>query len=288
MPKGRAAPLRPDRPGVRLVSARRRRRPTDDGPIWMVNLMAHRERADYGDGAGDLTGEEADRRYAEAIPLQEIGAEVVFFADVESQLLGDTPRWDQVGVVRYPSRRAFIDMQRRDDFKAAHQHKEAALAETIVIAGVPIASPPLPDDAPAWDAVPHPPTDEDPAVMVLHVLKYKDDERRGRDGELHGPRRAGGGAARRAGGGVVRGRGDDRGRRAPVAPGPVQRLPEQGGVHGGGVRPGAPRGAARPSGGCHRGHLHDDPAPADRPPGRVGRAVRLGPPLGQATGPVPG
>ena len=152
--------------------------PDEDGPIWMVNLMVHRERADYGDGSDTLTGDEADQRYAEAIPLEEIGAEVVFHADVESQLLGDAPRWDKVGVVRYPSRRAFIDMQRRDDFKAAHEHKEAALAETIVIAGVPIASPPLPDDAPAWDAVPHPPTEEDGAVMVLHVLKYKDDERR--------------------------------------------------------------------------------------------------------------
>src|SRR5687768_9246359 len=30
--------------------------PEDDGPIWMVNLMAHRERADYGDGASDLSG----------------------------------------------------------------------------------------------------------------------------------------------------------------------------------------------------------------------------------------
>jgi hypothetical protein len=152
--------------------------PDEDGPIWMVNLMAHRERADYGDGGGTITGDEADQRYFEAVPLEEIGAQVVFYADVESQLLGDAPRWDKVGVVRYPSRRAFIDMQRRDDFKAAHQHKEAALAETIVIAGVPIATPPLPDDAPAWDAVPHPPTEEDGAVVVLHVLKYKDDERR--------------------------------------------------------------------------------------------------------------
>jgi hypothetical protein len=152
--------------------------PDEDGPIWMVNLMAHRERADYGDGGGTVTGDEADQRYFEAVPLEEIGAQVVFYADVESQLLGDAPRWDKVGVVRYPSRRAFIDMQRRDDFKAAHQHKEAALAETIVIAGVPIATPPLPDDAPAWDAVPHPPTEEDGAVVVLHVLKYKDDERR--------------------------------------------------------------------------------------------------------------
>lgn len=152
----------------------------EDGPIWMVNLMCHRAVADYGArGEQGVTGAEADQRYAEQIPLAEVGAEVVFVADVDAQLLGDAPRWDQVGVVRYPSRRAFIEMQRRDDFRAAHAHKQAALEHTIVIAGTPIASPPLPDDAPSWDAVAHPPTDEDPAVVVLHVLRYEDDERRG-------------------------------------------------------------------------------------------------------------
>jgi hypothetical protein len=155
------------------------RAPEDDGPIWMVNLIHYRERADYGDGGAAVSGAEADARYAESIPLQEIGAEAVFWGEVDSQLLGDEPRWDRVGVVKYPSRRAFIEMQKRDDFKAAHEHKDAAIESTIVIAGVPIGSPPLPDDAPAWDAVPHPPTDEDPDVMVLHVLRYKDDERRG-------------------------------------------------------------------------------------------------------------
>jgi hypothetical protein len=69
-------------------------------------------------------------------------------------------------------------MQRRDDFKDAHEHKDAALAATIVIAGVPIDSPPLPADAPSWGEVPHPPTDDDGDVMVVHILKYKDDERR--------------------------------------------------------------------------------------------------------------
>ncbi|MGH9275802.1 MAG: DUF1330 domain-containing protein, partial [Acidimicrobiales bacterium] len=153
--------------------------PEDDGPIWMVNLIKYRERADYGDGAdAGVSGAEADARYAERIPLEEIGAQVVFWGDVDAQLLGAEPRWDRVGVVRYPSRRAFLAMQQRDDFREAHQHKKAALESTIVIAGVPIESPPLPDDAPAWDAVPHPPTDDDPDVMVLHVLKYKDDERR--------------------------------------------------------------------------------------------------------------
>jgi hypothetical protein len=152
--------------------------PEDDGPIWMVNLIHYKEQADYGDGPAGVTGAEADARYAEAIPLDEIGAEIVFVGDVDAQLLGDAPSWDRVAVVRYPSRRAFIGMQQRDDFKAAHEHKEAALDHTIVIAGVPIASPRLPDDAPSWEEVPHPATDDDPDVMVLHVLKYKDGDRR--------------------------------------------------------------------------------------------------------------
>jgi hypothetical protein len=144
----------------------------------MVNLIQYRERADYGHGPSDVSGAEADARYAETIPLDQIGAEVAFWGEVESQLLGDEPRWDRIGVVRYPSRRTFIEMQQRDDFKAAHDHKDAAIESTIVIAGVPIASPPLPTDAPSWDEVPHPPSDDDGDVMVLHVLKYKDDDRR--------------------------------------------------------------------------------------------------------------
>lgn len=116
--------------------------PEDDGPIWMVSLLGH--------------GAEA-----------ETGGEVVFLADVDAQLLGDTPRWDKVAVVRYPSRRAAIEVLER-----------AALEHTIVIAATPITSPPLPDDAPSWDAVDHPPSDDDPSVVVLHVLRYKDDDRR--------------------------------------------------------------------------------------------------------------
>ena len=154
--------------------------PEDDGPIWLVSLMCHRAIADYGDADGaPVSGREADGRYAAALPLQDIGAEVVFVADVESQLLGDEPRWDRVAVVRYPTRRAFVEMQQREDFPEAHRHKDAALERGIVIVGRPIATPPLPDDAPSWDEVPHPPTDDDASVVVLHVLKYKDDERRG-------------------------------------------------------------------------------------------------------------
>lgn len=146
--------------------------PAEDGPVWMVNLMRYREQADYGDARSPaVSGKEADDIYAPLESLAGVGAEVVLFADVESQLLGHTPAWDRVAVVKYPTRRSFIEMQRRADFAAAHVHKDAGMAETIVIGGLPMPSPALPADAPDWTEVPHPPTDDDPAVVVLHVLR---------------------------------------------------------------------------------------------------------------------
>ncbi|MFP5322866.1 MAG: hypothetical protein ACLGIC_13620 [Acidimicrobiia bacterium] len=125
--------------GLRLATTP----PEDDGPIWMVNLMAYRERAVYDGAESDVSGREADDRYAPVEVLADIGAQVAFVADVEDQLLGESPRWDRVGIVRYPTRRSFIDMQSRDDFRAKHVHKEAGMAETIVAGCVPVG--PAPD-----------------------------------------------------------------------------------------------------------------------------------------------
>ena len=58
--------------------------PDDDGPIWMVNLMRYRDHAVYADGREtDLSGREADDRYAPFGPFRTVGAELVFLADVE-------------------------------------------------------------------------------------------------------------------------------------------------------------------------------------------------------------
>ncbi|MEI8238768.1 MAG: hypothetical protein WCI22_05060 [Actinomycetota bacterium] len=161
--------------GMRLATTS----PEDDGPIWMVNLMSYRDKADYADGrASNVSGKEADDRYAPLGPLAAIGAEPVFFADVDTQFLNDTPKWDRVGIVKYPSRRSFIEMQNRPDFKELHAHKEAGMSSTIVAGCLPMPIPLVPDDAPTWAEVPHPPTAEDPYVVVVHVIKFNDDERR--------------------------------------------------------------------------------------------------------------
>jgi hypothetical protein len=153
------------------------RSPDDDGPIWMVNLMRYRERAVYADGSDEgRSGREADDEYAPVDVLTDIGADISFLAEVETQALGTGPAWDRVAVVRYPTRRAFIDMQSRSDFRERHVHKEAGMAATIVMGCVPMTVPALPEgiEEVDWAAVPHPPTDDDGPLMVIHVLSFHD------------------------------------------------------------------------------------------------------------------
>ncbi|MCX6520799.1 MAG: hypothetical protein NTZ21_09070 [Actinobacteria bacterium] len=106
--------------------------PDEDGPVLMVNYMKYRERAAYKDGSdGGRSGMEADDEYAPTEVLSDIGAVVAFFGDVTDPA---GTGWDRIGIVQYPTRRAFIDMQSRRDFREKHQHKEAGMDHTIVFA----------------------------------------------------------------------------------------------------------------------------------------------------------
>jgi hypothetical protein len=113
--------------------------PEDDGPFWALNLMKYRDVADYGDGGTSArTGREADDEYTPLGPLAAVGASVAFAADVERIVAGDGVAWDRIGIVRYPSRRKFFEMQQRDDFKSKHVHKDAGMEFTIVMSCLPV------------------------------------------------------------------------------------------------------------------------------------------------------
>jgi uncharacterized protein (DUF1330 family) len=153
--------------------------PQDDGPVWMVNLMKYRDGAQYADGRQTtISGQEADDLYTPIDILSDIGAEPVFFGDVDQQLLGDSPIWDRVAVVKYPTHTSFIDMQSRSDFQESHQYKDAGMEQTIVIGCEPMPYPEPPEGTvwPDWADVPHPPTEQDGPVMVVHVLRFDDPE----------------------------------------------------------------------------------------------------------------
>ncbi len=111
------------------------RPPEEDGPIYMVNLMKYHEVAQYLDGEGvgkEISGKEADDRYNPSSVLNKIGADVVFYGDVVSNNKG-TEDWDRIGIVRYATRKSFIDMQSRSDFGEKHVHKAAGMARTTLV-----------------------------------------------------------------------------------------------------------------------------------------------------------
>ena len=146
-------------PNFEMISRWFQLPPEEDTPFWAVNLMKYKARADYGDGRDEgRTGKEADDAYTPFGPLAEIGAMIAFAGDVVAQH-GSEPRWDRIGIVRYPSRAAFFAMQQRDDFKDQHVHKEAGMETTIVMSCLPV------------DGAPHSATPEGGQV-VLRVRRF--------------------------------------------------------------------------------------------------------------------
>ena len=109
--------------------------PEKDGPIYMVNLMKYHEVAQY-DGADTeaaaISGREADDKYNPASVLNKIGADMVFIGDVTANLLGNED-WDRIAVVRYATRKSFIEMQSRKDFSEKHVHKNAGMQRTVIV-----------------------------------------------------------------------------------------------------------------------------------------------------------
>lgn len=145
----------------------------DDGEFYMVNLIKHREQAQYADGRDtDLTGAEADAIYGEFIRttmFPRIGAEVVYAAEVERDVIGGSS-FDVVAVARYPSKSAFMQMTNDPEFQEMSVHKAAGVEETTVLATTLLEIP----NAPLLDNPPFPATGDDPAFAFMHVLDYRD------------------------------------------------------------------------------------------------------------------
>ena len=110
------------------------------GPIVMVNLLKYRPKAAYGgdrpEAKENLSGREAYQRYgAVAVKvLGEIGARIVWMGQQHLVFIGGGEQeWDEVACVRYPSRKAFLEMIVRRDYLAATYHREAGLERTALL-----------------------------------------------------------------------------------------------------------------------------------------------------------
>ena len=107
----------------------------DSQPVTMLNLVKLRERAADGNG----TGWDAYLRYSAAtMPMIKArGGTVLWAGRAEAVALGDTAQgdWDYVVLVRYPSRAAFLDMMRSDEYTTqANPHRVNGAESHVIIA----------------------------------------------------------------------------------------------------------------------------------------------------------
>ena len=111
--------------------------PGPEGPIYMVNLLKFKEKAEYEDGReSDLTGREAYMLYADAVfeLLKEFGGYGGFHAKVERLMLGEVEElWDDVAIAVYPSRAAMMDMMQSPLMQEIGPHRSAGLAGQLNI-----------------------------------------------------------------------------------------------------------------------------------------------------------
>ena len=108
----------------------------DDRPIVMVNLLKFRERADYPDGGPGGSGRDAYLRYSKAVVplLWEVGGQVLWVGKARAGVIvPEGESWDEVALVHYPSRRAFLRMVGSAAYQSIMHHRTAALIDARLI-----------------------------------------------------------------------------------------------------------------------------------------------------------
>lgn len=105
-----------------------------EGPIHMLNLLKYKQQAEYQtdiDQPANVSGKEAYQRYAAIVGniVAELGGHVIWAGKAETVFIGNSSdEWDDLYIIEYPSRAAFLSMISRPDYAAAHIHREAGLA----------------------------------------------------------------------------------------------------------------------------------------------------------------
>jgi uncharacterized protein (DUF1330 family) len=104
-------------------------------PIVMLNLLRFKETADGIDDG--LPGREAYARYGEAAApfLTGVGGRVLSAVEGRQMVIGpEALEWDMALLVEYPSAKNFLSMAMDPDYLQIHAHRDAALADSRLIA----------------------------------------------------------------------------------------------------------------------------------------------------------
>jgi hypothetical protein len=120
--------------------------PPDYRPA-MVNFFRYREQAQYPAEQGPpVSGRRAYSRYG-MVALETVyrtGGRLVFFGRVEETVVEAksgpmTGSWDDIGVMQYTEPKAILTMEQVPKYRDALKHRDAGLAQTVIIASTPDA-----------------------------------------------------------------------------------------------------------------------------------------------------
>ena len=105
--------------------------PGPDVPIYMLNLLKFRPKAEYADGRpSDLTGAQAYALYAHGVTqlIADLGGSIVFSAQIERLTIGEVEDlWDVAAIAMYPNRAAMLKMMQSDEMRQIGEHRHAGL-----------------------------------------------------------------------------------------------------------------------------------------------------------------
>lgn len=108
-----------------------------DRPIYMVNLLTYKEKADYEDGRETtLSGQEAYAIYGSEVVahLAKVGGKPVIAGEVTGLRLGVVEElWDSVAIAMYPNRKAMLEMVTSPEYAKSAVHRTAGLAGQLNI-----------------------------------------------------------------------------------------------------------------------------------------------------------
>ncbi|MEL6416039.1 MAG: DUF1330 domain-containing protein [Pseudomonadota bacterium] len=111
-----------------------------EGPIFMVNLLKFKDKAEYADGREtDLTGRQAYQLYGAGVAqlIREYDGRILFMADVTFLSLGQVEDlWDEVAIAAYPDRNALFRMSTSKEWQELSVHRAAGLAGQLNLESV--------------------------------------------------------------------------------------------------------------------------------------------------------
>ena len=113
----------------------------DPSPVVMLNLNRYRARAAYPEGWSgadpDVSGREAYLRYGIVAfqAITAVGGAILWSTEAREVVIGcDHEDYDEVVAVWYPSRAAFLSLEKFPGYLEALEHRSAAIERASLIA----------------------------------------------------------------------------------------------------------------------------------------------------------